>query len=61
MKDNYINFEIRQGANMLEMVRPNGEIEKSFPAVCLFSEMDKTTTQYNNSPDGCIGVTFTIA
>lgn len=57
----YINFEIRQGKNMLEMIKPNGEIEKEFPAVCLFSEMSKTTEEYNNHPSGCIGVTFTIA
>ena len=59
--DRTINFEIRQGEYQLQMLKPNGEIEKEFPALCLFKEMSKTTEEYNNSPDGCIGVTFTIA
>lgn len=60
MKD-MINFEIRQGKYQLEMLDAKGEVVKEFPAIALFKEMRETTEYYNNLPDGCIGVTFTIA
>jgi hypothetical protein len=56
-----INIEIMRGEHSLKMTDPKGTFTKEVPAAALFSEMAKAVRYYNNHPDGCIGVTFTVS
>ena len=56
-----INIEIMRGEHSLKMTDPKGTFTKEVPAIALFDEMVKAARYYNNHPDGCIGVTFTVS
>lgn len=55
-----ITIEVLRGEYTLVLKDPMGNFNKNVPAAALFTEMCKITKFYNNHPDGCIGVSFTV-
>ena len=55
-----ITIEIIKGDVSLKLIDPKGNFNKNIPAAALFNEMVKITKFYNNHPNGCIGVSFTV-
>ena len=65
--DRSINFEIMESRQRMAVISTQSKLEDEkdkrieINKACLFHTMNRLADKYNNHPDGCIGITFTMA